>query len=67
MIPRALRERAGIVGPTEVDVQIDGVAIRVEALAGDGVIERDGLYMIPATGEPITDEMIRELRLVDQR
>jgi bifunctional DNA-binding transcriptional regulator/antitoxin component of YhaV-PrlF toxin-antitoxin module len=67
VIPRALRERAGIVGPTDVDLQIDGVAIRVEALVGDGLIERDGLFMIPATGEPITDETIRELRLADQR
>ena len=48
-------------------MQVDGVAIRVEAVAGDGVIVRDGLYLIPATGEPVTDEMIRELRLGDQR
>jgi bifunctional DNA-binding transcriptional regulator/antitoxin component of YhaV-PrlF toxin-antitoxin module len=67
VIPRALRERAGIIGQTEVEVQVDGVAIRVEAVAGDGVVERDGLYLIPATGEPVTDEMIRELRLADQR
>ncbi len=67
VIPRALRERTGLIGPAEVDIDVDGVAIRIEAVAGDGLVERDGLLTIPATGESITDGMIRELRLADQR
>lgn len=67
VIPRALRERAGLLGPTAVDVELDGVGIRIEAVAGDGFIEEDGILVIPSTGAAITVEDVRALRDSDQR
>ena len=67
VIPRALRERAGLLGPTEVDLELDGVGIRIEAVAGDGFIEEEGILVIPSSGVTITVEDVRTLRELDQR
>jgi bifunctional DNA-binding transcriptional regulator/antitoxin component of YhaV-PrlF toxin-antitoxin module len=67
VIPRALRERAGLLGPSEVDIELDGAAIRIEAVAGDGFVEEDGILVIPATGRVITVDHVRALRESDQR
>ena len=67
VIPRALRERAGLIGPSEVDIEMDGAAIRVEPVTGSGFVEVDGIHVIPAIGKRITNEMILELRDADRR
>lgn len=66
VIPKSIRDRLGL-GPGEVELSADGVALRVEAVAGEGVVERDGRLVIPASGVALTDEMVRELRNGDQR
>jgi len=66
VIPKALRDRLGM-GPGEVEVTADGNALRVEAIAGEGVEERSGRLVIPASGEAIGDDDVRELRHGDQR
>ena len=68
VIPRALRERAGLMGPSEVDIELDGAAIRIEPVIGDGFVEeREGIFVIPATGTRITNDLVLELRDADRR
>ena len=61
MIPRALRSRIGLLGGGEVEVVLDGAAIRLEPVAGRGLVEKDGLLVVPATGASIDDAAVREL------
>ncbi len=67
VIPRAIREQVGVYGVTEVEVELDGSAIRIEPLAEGELIEEDGRLVIPSTGAPVTAEMIERLRDVDRR
>lgn len=67
VIPAALRERLGMV-PGPVDLIMDGTGIRIEVETHDNVVEDDdGRLVIRSAGTPLTAEMIRELRLADQR
>jgi AbrB family looped-hinge helix DNA binding protein len=66
VIPKALRDQLGL-GPGEVDVSADGAALRVEPIAGDELVERDGLLFIPSSGLRVTVEAVRALRDADQR
>jgi len=66
VIPKALRDQLGL-GPGEVDVSPDGAALRVEPIAGEELVERDGLLVVPASGTPVTDEMVRALRDAGRR
>lgn len=66
VIPAVLRERLGMV-PGPVDLIMDGAGIRIEIETHDNVIEEDGVLVIPGSGTPLTDDMVRELRLADQR
>lgn len=65
MLPKALRMDVGIV-PGEVEVVVDGNALRIMPVATDQLVEEDGLLLLPA-GPPVTDDDVRELRLADQR
>lgn len=47
VIPKALRDQLGLT-PGEVEVSADGAALRVEAIAGEGFIEVNGRWVIPA-------------------
>jgi AbrB family looped-hinge helix DNA binding protein len=61
VIPRALRNRLGLTAGGEVDIEVDGAAIRIEPVVG-GELRDDGeLLLIPATGIVIDDNMVREL------
>ncbi len=66
MIPRAIREQAGVYGASEVEVQLDGAAIRIEPTTGV-VAEEDGRLVIPASGVAVTTEMVERLRDADRR
>jgi AbrB family looped-hinge helix DNA binding protein len=66
VVPRELRERAGLV-PGEVEVVLDGAGIRVEPVAGEGLVEEQGRLVIPATGAAVDDETVRMLRDADRR
>jgi AbrB family looped-hinge helix DNA binding protein len=61
VIPRPLRDRIGLVGGGEVELQLDGAAIRVEPVPGTGLREEGGLLLIPPAGAPIEDSLVREL------
>lgn len=61
VIPRSLRERVGLAGGGEVDVEVDGGAIRVAPVEGTEVREVEGLLVIPAADRPLTASDVREL------
>jgi hypothetical protein len=50
-----------------VEVFVDGAGLRVEAIAGEDLDERDGRLVVPSSGAAIDDELIRALRDADQR
>ncbi len=66
VIPKSLRVQVGL-RPGVVEVVVDGAGLRVEALAGEALVERGDLLVIPAAGTPIGDDVVRELRHGDQR
>lgn len=61
VIPRSMRERTGLMGEGQVDIELDGAAIRIHAVPGSDVREDRGLLVIPATGRTLTAEDVREL------
>jgi len=61
VIPRSLRNRIGLAGGGEVDIELDGAAIRIEPVAGTELRDEGGLLFIPASGAPINDTLVREL------
>ena len=66
VIPKALREQAGITAG-EVEISLDGSAIRVESVAADELVEEDGLLLLTSGGPELDSDALRELRLADQR
>ena len=61
VIPRVMRDHIGLVGGGEVELELDGAAIRIEPVAGVDLREDGGLLMIPAAGSAITATLVREL------
>lgn len=66
VIPRMLRDRVGITAG-EVEITVDGAAVRIEPVAGEGLVEIGGRLVIPASGLGVDDALVRELRDADQR
>ena len=66
VIPKELRDRIGL-RPGKVEVTAEGTGLRVEPLASDSLDERDGRLLIPSSGAPLDDELVRSLRDADQR
>lgn len=61
VIPRALRDRIGLAEGGEVELELDGAAVRIEPVAGSSLKEVAGLLVIPATGTRLTGDLVREL------
>jgi AbrB family looped-hinge helix DNA binding protein len=61
VIPRSIRDRIGLAGGGEVELELDGGAVRIEPVSGHDLKEEHALLVIPATGAPITGATIREL------
>lgn len=66
VIPKQLRDRLGLT-QGEVEVEADGADLRVRPVSGDALDEQDGWLVVPATGQRLTDDDVRELRDADQR
>jgi AbrB family looped-hinge helix DNA binding protein len=66
VIPKDLRERIGL-GPGVVDIHVEGASLRIEPVASDRLVERDGRLTVPAAGMSLDDDQVRSLRDVDQR
>lgn len=61
VIPRALRDRIGLAGGGAVELELDGAAVRIEAVSGSDLKEVAGLLVIPATGTRLSGDVVREL------
>ena len=61
VIPRSLRDRIGLAGGGEVELELDGAAVRIKPVGGNALREKDGLLVIPAAGTPLTGAAVREL------
>ena len=66
VIPKDLRDRAGL-RAGEVDIWLDGAALRVEAVPGGSLAERNGRLVVAATGTQLDDDDVRQLRDADRR
>ena len=66
VIPKALRDQAGITAG-DVEISLDGAAIRIESVTAYELVEQDGLLLLPAGGPELDSDEVRELRLADQR
>lgn len=67
VVPKALREQAGLLPGVQIRVELDGVGIHIEAEPGHG-LERTGRFLvIPASGNELDDETVDELRRGGQR
>ena len=66
VIPKPLRDLLGL-RPGEVELTADGAALRVVPVHDDDLVEEDGRLVIPASGAVVDDEVVRALRLADQR
>ena len=67
VVPRAIREQVGVYGATEVEIELDGAAIRIEPVSDGTLAEEGGRMVIPRTGTPVTVESVERLRDADRR
>jgi AbrB family looped-hinge helix DNA binding protein len=66
VIPRSLRDRIGLAGGGEVELELDGAAVRIEPVVGRELREDAGLLFIPTAGTPITAAAVRGLIEADR-
>lgn len=67
VIPKALRDSVGLESG-EVEVTVDGAAVRIEPVAGDALVERDGWLIISGPEDAVmTDDDVRALRDAGRR
>ncbi len=66
VIPKSLRDELGI-RAGEVELTRDGAGIRIEPVSSDSLVEEAGRTVIPASGTPIDDDLVRALRDAGQR
>ena len=66
VVPKALRDQIGLRAGA-VELIADGTGIRIEPVAGEGLVEEGGRLIIPASGTGIDDELVRALRDADRR
>ncbi len=67
VIPKSLREQAGLLPGVELRIELDGSGIHIEPATGSG-LEASGRFLtIPATGEKIDGDLVNRLRRNGQR
>jgi AbrB family looped-hinge helix DNA binding protein len=67
VIPKSLRELAGLLPGVELRIELDGSGIRIEPATGSG-LEASGRFLtIPPTGEKIDSDLVNRLRRDGQR
>jgi AbrB family looped-hinge helix DNA binding protein len=67
VIPKALRERAGLLPGVPLRVELDGAGIRIEVEPGQGLETAGRFLVIPESGSPLVDETVDALRRDEQR
>lgn len=66
VIPRSIRDRIGLAHGGDVDLELDGAAVRIRPVSGVELREDAGLLVIPATGTALTSATVRELMDADR-
>lgn len=66
VIPRSLRARIGLLGGGEVELELDGAAVRIAPVVGSELREDGDLLFIPPAGTPINAAAVRELMDADR-
>ena len=66
VIPRPAPRPDRLAGGGEVEVDLDGAAIRILPVGGSGLLEDGDLLLIPASGTPLTAAAVRELSDADR-
>lgn len=66
VIPKRCRDEIGMLAG-DVEITIDGAALRIEPVANDELADRAGRPIVPGAGGHIDDEAVRALRYADQR
>jgi AbrB family looped-hinge helix DNA binding protein len=61
VIPRPFRQRIGILEGGEVEIELDGAAIRIEPVADSDLREDGDLLIIPASGASLSAATVRDL------
>jgi AbrB family looped-hinge helix DNA binding protein len=61
VIPRPLRDRIGLAHGGEVELELDGAAVRIEPVSGTELKAVGSLLVIPASGRPVTSAAVQEL------
>ena len=67
VIPKVLRDQAGLVPGAELNIALDGAGIRIEAAVGVGLAKKGRFLVIPASDLAIDDEVVDRLRRDGQR
>jgi AbrB family looped-hinge helix DNA binding protein len=64
VVPKALRDQVGLRPGAEVDIEVDGLALRLEPVVGDGprIGTEHGFPVIRTDGVVVTDDEIVTLR-----
>ena len=67
VIPKALRDQAGLLPGAELHVELDGAGIHIEVAPGRD-LKREGRFLtIPDSGSSIDDALVDQLRRSAQR
>ena len=66
VVPKVLRDRIGLRAGA-VELIADGTGIRIEPVAGEGLVAEGERLIIPASGVGVDDELVRALRDADRR
>lgn len=66
VVPKVLREEIGLRAGV-IELTADGTGIRIEPVAGQGLVEEAGRLIIPASGTGVDDDLVRALRVADRR
>lgn len=61
MIPKSVRDEIGLVAG-EVELVVDGGAVRIQPITGDGLVTSGERLVIPPSGTEIDDELVQTLR-----
>ena len=61
VIPRSLRDRIGLAGGGEVELELDGAAVRLSPVVGSDLREEGDLLVIPRSGAQISGTAISDL------
>ncbi len=67
VIPKAIREQAGLQVGAEIEIQLDGSGVHIQAIAGRDLRRSGRFVTIPASGQVIDDALIDRLRREGQR